>query len=446
MTLRRGLSLWRLGIASLLLSLGFASWSQPDPSALQEERAALRDQILAVEQRIREQESGRQRASDQLRDVESRISRGQRELLSIENELAALRGQLTQLQEQVQLAQAELELSQNQIAEVARQSYAHGSLNPWQLLLSGERPEHLLRELGYLGYVAQERAALVQRASEQQQNVAGLQREAEERLASIEQARAQSIERREALESERARRQTQLAELNQALTQERRQAQTLREDEARMNQLLAEITAARERARREQAAAEARRQAEQRAQQARARPGASSEPVAPPAAATRSEPNVNTGPNAQRAPASVRPTAPTAAIDTRTNPRAALPVRGEVTQRFGVARRGSSGTTKGVFYRAASSEPVRAVADGTVVFSEWLRGFGNLIIVDHGGEILTVYGNNEALLREVGDRVERGEVIAATGNTGGQPETGLYFEVRQRGQPIDPLRWLQQRR
>jgi len=117
-----------------------------------------------------------------------------------------------------------------------------------------------------------------------------------------------------------------------------------------------------------------------------------------------------------------------------------LPLRGDITGRFG-ARRDGGPSWKGVFIRAAQGAEVRAVAPGRVVFAEWLRGFGNLLIIDHGDQYLSIYGNNEALLRQPGDRVGSGEAIATTGNSGGNPETGLYFELRFQGRPFDPLTW-----
>ena len=84
---------------------------------------------------------------------------------------------------------------------------------------------------------------------------------------------------------------------------------------------------------------------------------------------------------------------------------------------------------------------VKAVAGGTVVFADWLRGFGNLLIIDHGDDFLSVYGNNESLLAAVGASVKGGESVATVGNSGGNPDSGLYFELRHRGQPFDPLKW-----
>jgi septal ring factor EnvC (AmiA/AmiB activator) len=117
-----------------------------------------------------------------------------------------------------------------------------------------------------------------------------------------------------------------------------------------------------------------------------------------------------------------------------------LPTRGVVTNRFGAPRQ-EGGSWKGLFIRAATGDDVKSIANGRVVFADWMRGFGNLMIVDHGGDYLSIYGNNDALLKQVGDMLDGGEVIASVGNSGGNPESGLYFEIRYRGQPLDPLKW-----
>ena len=94
---------------------------------------------------------------------------------------------------------------------------------------------------------------------------------------------------------------------------------------------------------------------------------------------------------------------------------------------------------KGVFIRAREGQPVRAIAGGRVVYADWMRGFGNLLIVDHGESYLSIYANNETLLKQPGDPVAAGEPIATTGSSGGNEETGLYFEMRHLGRAFDPL-------
>ena len=118
-----------------------------------------------------------------------------------------------------------------------------------------------------------------------------------------------------------------------------------------------------------------------------------------------------------------------------------MPARGAVSNRFGAARQEGS-TWKGLFIRAGAGSEVKAIAGGRVVFADWMRGFGNLLIVDHGDSYLSIYGNNDSLLKQVGEAVRGGDTVAAVGNSGGNPESGLYFELRHQGQPLDPLKWV----
>lgn len=118
------------------------------------------------------------------------------------------------------------------------------------------------------------------------------------------------------------------------------------------------------------------------------------------------------------------------------------PLRGSLMGRFGTTRPDTGDVWRGILISASAGAPVKAVASGQVVFANWVRGFGNLIIVDHGNNYLTVYGYNQSLSRSVGDSVRAGQTIARAGSTGGQVEPALYFEVRNGSKPEDPLRWL----
>ena len=117
------------------------------------------------------------------------------------------------------------------------------------------------------------------------------------------------------------------------------------------------------------------------------------------------------------------------------------PVAGKIAARFG-SKRGDGPSWKGVFIRTGEGSEIHAIAGGRVVFSDWLRGFGNLIIVDHGGQYMSIYGNNQSLLKRVGDAVKGGDTIASAGNSGGNEESGLYFELRHQGRAFDPATWV----
>jgi septal ring factor EnvC (AmiA/AmiB activator) len=117
------------------------------------------------------------------------------------------------------------------------------------------------------------------------------------------------------------------------------------------------------------------------------------------------------------------------------------PVEGKLTHRFG-ASLGDDQRWRGLFITAPEGTEIRAVHSGQVVFSNWLRGFGLLLILDHGGGFMTLYAHAGTIMKRVGEFVSSGEVIATVGNTGGLPESGLYFELRRQGKPTDPVPWL----
>jgi septal ring factor EnvC (AmiA/AmiB activator) len=221
------------------------------------------------------------------------------------------------------------------------------------------------------------------------EELARLGREADDRRARQRAVGDETRADRSKLVAERKQRQVVLASVAQEVRSSRRELRTLKADETRLSRLVEEI--------------------------GRVRVEAEPEPASSNAA--------------KRAPfASLRG-------------KLRLPVRGELTGRFG-APRGAGIEAKGVFIRAPEGRAVRAIAPGQVVFAEWMRGFGNLLILDHGDAYLSIYANNEALLKQVGENVTSGEVLATTGSSGGNEETGLYFEMRHLGRAFDPMRWV----
>lgn len=116
------------------------------------------------------------------------------------------------------------------------------------------------------------------------------------------------------------------------------------------------------------------------------------------------------------------------------------PAKGRISKRYG-QRRQSSMRWKGVMIDGQLGAPVNAIADGIVIYSDWLKGFGWVTVVDHGKKYMSLYGHNQALLKQAGDFVEKNEPLALVGQSGGKSEPGLYFEIRYKGKTVDPARW-----
>lgn len=117
------------------------------------------------------------------------------------------------------------------------------------------------------------------------------------------------------------------------------------------------------------------------------------------------------------------------------------PVKGRFLGRYGTSKNQGDLKWNGVLIKASFGTPVRVISHGRVAFSDWLQGFGFITIIDHGDGYMSLYGHNESLFKQTGDWVQAGEVIATAGDSGGQPQSGVYFEIRSRGKPVNPSKW-----
>lgn len=428
---RQGVAARALGVVAVLCALAGAV-SPRTAVAQQEEIVDKRSDLDDLKRRIRElqkdmaqTEASHSGAANALADAERAVSRVERAVRRLAAERADVEKKLSLLETEQRDVEARIGLRQGELGEWLRRHYMYGAGDGVASLLSARDPNQLARDAHYLEHLGRARLELID-------SLRADLREKAARAADI----AQRRERLAALEADQRRQQAELAAVQSArqqalsvlaaqLKNQQREVNALRQDEQRLTKLIETLA---QRAREAAARQAAARQAAEREAQARAAAAKSGR-------SGRSEPVV--GEIRQAA----GPT-PTGVNFGQLRGRLRFPVRGELIGRFGAQRAGGGTTWKGVFIRAAGGAEVKAVAAGEVVFSDWLRGYGNLLIVDHGGDYLSVYGNNDALLKEVGDTVAGGDAVASVGASGGGPESGLYFEIRHQGRPLDPLQWV----
>lgn len=430
-----------------------AAMAQP-AGEIAEKRSDLDDlkkRIRDLQEDMARTEANRSTAMKSVAESERAVSRVMRELARLDGERRDAENKLAELEAEQRETGARIDARRGELAEWLRRHYVHGGADSMAPLLSARDPNQLARDAHYLEHLGRARLALIDdlRADLEQTRCRAQDIQSRrDRLAALE---LEQRSRRSELQAEQARRKQALAEASRQLQEQKKQVGSLQQDEQRLAVVIdtlvkrAREAAAREAARRlaaqreaERRAAEA-RAAELRAAQERAAQARTSPPVsraAAPAPAPRPpEPVVGEVRDA------AGPT-PTGVRFSQLRGQLRFPVRGELVGRFGAPRAEGGTTWKGVFIRAGEGVDVRAVAGGEVVFSDWLRGYGNLIIVDHGSDYLSIYGNNDALLKEVGDRVTGGDAIASVGAGGVGSESGLYFEIRHQGQPLDPMQWV----
>ncbi|NMG73142.1 murein hydrolase activator EnvC family protein [Aromatoleum diolicum] len=429
-------------LAALVLLTGAAAHANENGEVAQKrsDLEEVRQRIRDLQKEIADTEESRSSAADELAAAERAVSRVQRELQHLSAGRVGAERNLALLEAERQAVEERIGSRQSELADWVRRHYVHGAGGGVAPFLSTRDPNQLARDAYYLEHLGRARLELIETWRTDLREKAQLSESITARRDRLVALEAEQQVRRKELETVQARRKEAVAGLAEQLRSQRKEEQTLRQDQERLGRLVAALArraAEREAARAAAAAAAAKAardeaaRAESASRRAEVVKGVSRAPAAP-----RSEPVV--GEIRQAA----GPT-PTGVSFTQLRGKMRFPVRGELVGRFGAPRAEGGTTWRGVFIRAAGGTQVRAVAGGEVVFSDWLRGYGNLIIVDHGGDYLTIYGNNDALLKELGDSISGGDPIASVGASGGASESGLYFEIRHRGQPLDPLKWVQ---
>lgn len=399
-------------VLAAALALASAPLAAQDSQRDAERRLARVQQELeqvAAERRRLEGERGR--AARDLREADERVAAAARTLADTrrrighdELALAELGARRDELDERLGAQRAEL-------SALLRAAYAIGDAAALKLLLAQDRVSDANRMLAYHRYLQDERAGRIRTLATELEELEAVEREIGERTAALEEARERQAAQLAELERERGDRAGRLGELEQEYADRDERHKRLGRDAGALEKVVAQLRAA--------AARAAEREAAERARAARAAQGGRQQPP-------------------RRAPAQVARGAPIQVGGL------GWPLSGSLLAGFG-ARMPDGRNSSGVLIAAAAGTPVQAVADGTVVFAEWMTGYGLIVIVDHGNDHMSLYAHNETLLREVGDRVARGDPVASVGSSGGQGQPALYFELRRNGQPIDPASWLQRR-
>jgi len=364
----------------LVASQYVSGQSSAETERAESELSALKANIAAIQAQLDAQGEARDDLQDDLRDTEQLIGSLDQQLTELLSEKQVIQETLSSLLSENRLLKDNQARLETDIEEGIRQLWMlqqGGGLRVW---LGDQDPQTTARLLAYYQLILQA----------QQNKIAGYQRGLE-RIASqvsdIERSEQDLTERstaiaetREQLATQQAARRQTIARINSQLVQDQRQLDTLIQDRERLNTLLENL-------------------------QAMARPKL---PVTQPFATLKGK--------------------------------LEMPIQGKPLNRFGAVRNADL-RWRGWLIPAEQGNPVRAVHSGRVIFADWLRGQGLLLVVDHGDGWLSLYAQNHSLLRAVGDWVSAGEILSRAGASGGSDVSGLYFEIRHQGEPVDPADW-----
>jgi murein hydrolase activator len=360
------------------------SGGHADASQAKAQLQALRGQIARIARQVSRGQAERDRLTRQLRDTEESVGKAQAALDGLRQQREAGAAQRAQLTVQKQQLESNLADNRSVLAGQLRAAYLIGREEPLKLLLNQRDPAQAGRMFIYYSYFGRARALKIQAIETDLQHLRQLdgQLQAQDsKLAGLQQAQQAQVS---ALQQARSQRMQVLASIS-AQTQSRSERLTrLRHQRSDLESLLAQL---------------------------------------------------------RRATASLPPEDLGHSPFAKLRGRLPRPVAGTVIAGYGQVRAGGL-KWQGDLFATQRDAPVRAVSGGRVVYADWLAGLGLLIIVDHGGGYMSLYGHNDRLYESVGQQVAPGQMIARAGDSGGSARPELYFEIRRQGEPVDPRQWL----
>jgi septal ring factor EnvC (AmiA/AmiB activator) len=377
-------------VAGLLLALFVAQAPlAASTKDLQDQEARIeqvRERLRALQKSVRKDKTRASAASNKLRKTEQAIAALTQQLASLDGKLKSQNKRLEELRDKHRKERKRMDQLQTTLTTHVRSAYATGRQGQLKLLLSQEDPATVSRVLTYFRFLSEARAEGIKTAADQLLMLEKLKTEISRQRKALETLKAERQQESQNLKRTRSARKEALAALKGEIGRKGQEMEQLKKDEHQLQQLIDTLN--------EELAA---------------------------------------------APSELEDQLPF----TKRKGHMQWPVAGRLVTRFGQTRKVGQLKWRGVLISATEGSDVHAVSHGQVVFADWFRGFGLLIILEHGDGYMSLYGYNQSLHKEVGDWVSSGELISSVGVSGGQRAPGLYFELRHRGRPVNPMAWFE---
>jgi septal ring factor EnvC (AmiA/AmiB activator) len=374
-----GVLFWAL----LFLSLSYESLAQSDEEKARQELHQLEADIKRITSDITKASKRQNEMQDQLRQAEVELGNLQRDITENEKALDAGAKKLVGLEQQREEQEVARDRQQAQIALELKTAWQMGRQGQIKVLLNQEDPHTVARSLGYYRYFFIARNTLVEQYRATLREIEKLQERIDATLLELE-ARGETLEEQQKnLTTAQANRKLALAKLDDSITSNAAQLKQKEQDRTQLEDLLRAI---------------------------------------------------------EKAVVDLQIPADYATFKSARG-NMPWPIKGKPSNQFNHTRNEGKMRWQGVTIPAVEGTTVKAIHHGRVVYADWLRGSGLLLIIDHGGGYMSLYAHNESLLREVGEWVTAGSPVSTVGNSGGAERAALYFEIRHKGKPTNPAKW-----
>ena len=375
----------KLALTLLLATLMVAPVANTaDKAAKQQQLQTLLQKIDKLKQAINVKEDSKSKYIKQLKTIEANIGQVNRKIRNTDAQIKTRKAELKKLRAIRLEHQRKLSRENEYLAEQVYAAFTLGHQEKIKLLFSQQGPEALQRNLVYYEYFSNARVELISTVQSSIDKVVETESKIRQTQAGLEQDQQSLTAQKKRLKQDLGKRKTIVASLDSQLKKQGGSLSRLQDEATQLQDLINSIQEIFDEA---------------------------------------PEPDI-----AQLAFAKLKG-------------KLAWPIDGKVRRLFGRHKPLSDLRWQGVIIEAKNGSHVMAVSHGRVAFSDWLRGLGNLVIIDHGNSYLSLYGHNESLFKSAGEWVDAGEIISSIGSSGGRETPGLYFEIRRKGKPQNPTRW-----
>lgn len=373
------LKYWPLASALLLTCWPVALYAGQSADKTAAELATLKAEIQQTDRKRRDQRQLLKKAEASLQQADAALATAAAAVRTQQQQLALLQQQLLQLQQQQQQLEQQRQQQQQLLAAQVKAAYQVGGHDYTQLLLNQQDAAKLERLLTYYQYFNNARMQQLQALKQTVTELEQVKLDAAAATTQQQQQLTALTKQQQQLAAARAEQQQSVQKIQALLSDQQQQLAYLKSNEQSLQATLNKLKA---------------EAAKRKSQAAVAKAG-----------------------------------------------QLPWPVQGNVSQHFG-SRQGGGTSASGVIIQASAGTAVKAVASGQVIYADWLKGYGWVTVLDHGSGLMSLYGHNQTLLKAPGDTVQAGDAVALVGQSGGQDQPGLYFEIRQKGSAVDPRRWL----
>ena len=361
----------------------------------------IQKQINSIDKQIKKNSKVKKGLNKSLKKHEKEISATKKEIFKVKKKQKNNKKKLATLSKKLKKLEIDLLKSKQLQNEILYQSYIKPKPGYLQLYIEGINPNEVSRQINYIGYLTRAQNENILKINKTRVKISSTKKSTKKILKDVTQLRKKKERNARKLEKKKKAKKLTLNKISKKLKSQKNKKLKLQQDEKKLTSIIKNLML-------KLKAQEKIRKAEKK--------DTEKEKVVVDKKAYK----VNFA---------------------KLKKKLKLPVKGKVLYKYN-AKRWDTGTRwKGVFIKAKEGSNVKSIAAGQVVFSDWLRGFGNIIIIDHGKNYMSLYGNNDSLLKQKGEYIKGGEIIALSGNSGGNKYNGLYYELRHNGKPFNPLKW-----